>query len=152
MASMNAADMESMLGAILSEGESYECSCWAIFNCNSPSRIILAQASDLPDSKPNMMPLGNAYAYVGLTEEHLNLVVVNQYRVTQIIDRFSIPLSAITRVEIRNGIIMGKILIVSVGQGKLQLELTSFASGNRDAEQKAAVAYLTKELVKLNRR
>lgn len=152
MASMNAHDMETMLGEIRAEDERYKCMLWAIFTCNSPSRILLAQASDLPDSKPNMMPLGNTYAYVGLTEKHINLVVVNAYRTSQVLDRFSIPLTAVTRTEARNGLIMGKNLIVSVGDAKFQLELTPFAAGGRDEEQKAAVDKLTKEMVKLNMR
>ena len=94
----------------------------------------------------------NTYAYVGLTEAHLNIVVVNSYNVRQVMDRFSIPLTAITRVEARNGLIMGKVLIVNAGDAKIQLEMSSFASGNRDEEQQAARSQLIKRLVELNRR
>ena len=152
MASMNQHDMEALLGEILAEGESYSCMLWAIFATNSTSRILLSRISDLPDAKPNMMPLSNTYAYVGLTEAHLNIVVVNSYNVRQVMDRFSIPLTAITRVEARNGLIMGKVLIVNAGDAKLQLEMSSFASGNRDEEQQAARSQLIKRLVELNRR
>ena len=152
MASMNAHDMESMLGEILADGESYTCMLWSIISLNSKTRIILAQTSDLPDSKPNMMPLTNVYAYVGLTEKHLNLVVVNAYKISQVMDRFSIPLSAITRVEAKNGLIIGKTLDVRVGEARIVLEMSQFASGDRDDEQKAARAKLIAKMVELNRR
>ena len=138
MASMNQQDMETLLGEMLAEGEEYACCLWSIFATNSKSRILLAQMSDLPDAKPNMMPLNNTYAYVGLTEGHLNLVVVNSYNVRQVMDRFSIPLSKITRVEARSGLVFGKVLVVNAGEAKLQLEISSFASNNRDEEQQAA--------------
>ena len=152
MATMNVRDMESMLGEILAEGESYTCMLWSIFSLNSKSRIILAQISDLPDSKPNMMPLSNVYAYVGLTQAHLNLVVVNAYKISQVMDRYSIPLSAITRVEAKNGLIIGKTLRIDAGEAKMLLEMSSFAAGNRDDEQKAARAKLISKMVELNRR
>ena len=84
MASMNQHDMEALLGEVCAEGETYSCMLWAIFATNSTSRIMLAKISDLPDAKPNMMPLSNTYAYVGLTEAHLNIVVVNSYNVRQV--------------------------------------------------------------------
>ena len=153
MASMNQHDMEALLGEILAEGESYTCMLWSIFTANSRGRICLAQTSDLLHyGHINMMPLSNTYAYVGLTGAHLNLVVVNSFNPRQIIDRFSVPFSAITRVEVRNGLIMGKVLIVNAGDAKIQLEMSSFASGNRDEEQQAARSQLIKRLVELNRR
>lgn len=153
MASMNQHDMEALLGEILAEGESYTCMLWSIFTANSRGRICLAQTSDLLHyGHINMMPLSNTYAYVGLTGAHLNLVVVNSFNPRQIIDRFSVPFSAITRVEVRNGLIMGKVIVVNVGEGKFCLELTPFASGNRDEEQQAARSQLIKRLVELNRR
>lgn len=152
MASMNQRDMETMLDGILAEGECYSCMLWSIFAANSKSRIILAELSDLSGSKPNMMPLAHTYAYVGLTARHLNLVVVNSYRTSQIMDRFSIPLSAITRVEARNGLIIGKVLIVEMGDARIRFELSSFAVENRDEAQKAARGKLINRLVGLNTR
>ncbi|HQE69845.1 MAG TPA: hypothetical protein PK071_01840 [Atopobiaceae bacterium] len=152
MASMNQRAMEVMLGEILAEGEGYSCMLWSIFAANSASRIILAELSDLPDSKPNMMPLVNTYAYVGLTAKHLNLVVVNSYKPSQIMDRFSIPLSSITRVEAKDGLIIGKVLIVEMGDARIRFELSPFAAENRDEQQKAARSKLINRLVALNAR
>lgn len=152
MASMNVRDMEAMLGDILAEGEEYSCCLWSLFACNSKTRIILSQVSDLPDSKPNMMPLNNTYAYVGLTDYHLNLVVVNAYKTNQIMDRFSIPLTKITRVEAKNGFIIGKSVLINVGEAKFQLDISSFASEHRDEQQQAARSMLIRKLVELNRR
>ncbi len=152
MASMNQQDMEKMLGEILAEGEEYDCCLWSIFATNSKSRILLSRISDLPDSKPNMMPLSNTYAYVGITAAHLNIVVVNSFNTRQVMDRFSIPLAEITRVEARAGLVLGKVVLVNVGEARIQLEMSSFASGNRDEEQQAAREKIIKRLVQLNRR
>lgn len=152
MASMNRRDMETMLGGILAEGERYSCMLWSIFAANSKSRVLLAELSDLPGSKPNMMPLAHTYAYAGLTARHLNLVVVNSYKPSQIMDRFSIPLSAITRVEAKNGLVIGRVLIVEMGDARIRLDLSPFAAEHRDEQQKAAGSKLIKRLVELNTR
>ena len=43
--------------------------------------------------------LSNAYCYIGVTEQHLNFVVVDSVNVRNIKNRISIPMECITKAE-----------------------------------------------------
>ena len=63
--------------------------------------------------------LSNAYCYLGVTEQHLNMVIVNSVNVSKIENRLSLPLSSITKAEVKGGILPGrKVVMLHFGKEK----------------------------------
>lgn len=151
MASMNASDMHRLLEELLGEGEEYEAQAWASVVMTGPAYYAISGVSVAPGTTPSMMPLSNAYCYVGLTSAHLNLVIVNAFRVHEVMNVLSIPLEKIGDVR-QGGMLSGKTLRVAVGTSKMQLEFTDFTADKNDRAQAADVARIMRELATLRYR
>ena len=104
MLTMNEKDKNEMLEAILNENESYQCKLWAVIMAGADTYALIGGLSTLTGGAAAALgALSNTYCYMGVTEQHLNMVIVNSVNVSKIENRLSLPLSSITKVEVRAG-------------------------------------------------
>ena len=75
--------------------------------------------------------LSNVYCYLGVTEQHLNMVIVNSVNVSKIENRLSLPLSSITKAEVKGGLLPGrKVVMLHFGKEKMKISLMNNAIGS----------------------
>ena len=100
MLTMNEKDKNEMLEAILNENEAYQCKLWAVIMAGADTYALIGGLSTLTGGAAAALgALSNAYCYLGVTEQHLNMVIVNSVNVSKIENRLSLPLSSITKAE-----------------------------------------------------
>lgn len=103
MLTMNEKDKNEMLEAILKENEAYQCKLWAVIMAGADTYALIGGLSTLTGGAAAALgALSNAYCYLGVTEKHLNMVIVNSVNVSKIENRLSLPLSSITKAEGRS--------------------------------------------------
>ena len=94
MLTMNEKDKNEMLEAILNESEAYQCKLWAVIMAGADTYALIGGLSTLTGGAAAALgALSNAYCYLGVTEKHLNMVIVNSVNVSKIENRLSLPLS-----------------------------------------------------------
>ena len=102
MLTMNEKDKNEMLEAILKENEAYQCKLWAVIMAGADTYALIGGLSTLTGGAAAALgALSNAYCYLGVTEKHLNMVIVNSVNVSKIENRLSLPLSSITKAEVK---------------------------------------------------
>ena len=95
MLTMNEKDKNEMLEAILKENEAYQCKLWAVIMAGADTYALIGGLSTLTGGAAAALgALSNAYCYLGVTEKHLNMVIVNSVNVSKIENRLSLPLSS----------------------------------------------------------
>ena len=78
-------DKNEMLEAILNENESYQCKLWAVIMAGADTYALIGGLSTLTGGAAAALgALSNAYCYLGVTEQHLNMVIVNSVNVSKI--------------------------------------------------------------------
>ena len=123
MITMNEKDKNEMLDSILNEKEEYLCKLWGVL---------------MADSKT--YAASNAYCYIGVTEQHLNFVVVDSVNVRNIKNRISIPMECITKAEVKGGLLPGrKVVTVYFEKNKFKISLMNNAIGSDIQGQKENV-------------
>ena len=81
MLTMNEKDKNEMLEAILNENEAYQCKLWAVIMAGADTYALIGGLSTLTGGAAAALgALSNAYCYLGVTEQHLNMVIVNSGR------------------------------------------------------------------------
>ena len=94
--------------------------------------------------------LSNAYCYLGVTEKHLNMVIVNSVNVSKIENRLSLPLSSITKAEVKGGLLPGrKVVMLHFGKEKMKISLMNNAIGSDIQGQKENVEMFCQIVSKL---
>ena len=94
--------------------------------------------------------LSNAYCYMGVTEKHLNMVIVNSVNVSKIENRLSLPLSSITKAEVKGGLLPGrKVVMLHFGKEKMKISLMNNAIGSDIQRQKENVEMFCQIVSKL---
>jgi|GEM_PF-2680456 len=151
MASMNSDDMHRLLGELLVDGEEYEAQVWASVIMAGPSYYAISRLSCAERTEPSMMPLTSAYSYVGLTRNHLNLAIINAFRVHEVMNVLSIPLDQISSVR-QGGMLAGKMLQISCGKSKMQLEFSDFTAESNERAQADDVSRIMRGLMTLGYR
>ena len=97
-----------------------------------------------------MGALSNVYCYLGVTEQHLNMVIVNSVNVSKIENRFSLPLSSITKAEVKGGLLPGrKVVMLHFGKEKMKISLMNNAIGSDIQRQKENVEMFCQIVSKL---
>lgn len=97
-----------------------------------------------------MGALSNAYCYLGVTEKHLNMVIVNSVNVSKIENRLSLPLSSITKAEVKGGLLPGrKVVMLHFGKEKMKISLMNNAIGSDIQGQKENVEMFCQIVSKL---
>ena len=85
MLTMNEKDKNEMLEAILKENEAYQCKLWAVIMAGADTYALIGGLSTLTGGAAAALgALSNAYCYLGVTEKHLNMVIVNSVNVSKI--------------------------------------------------------------------
>ena len=135
MLTMNEKDKNEMLEAILKENEAYQCKLWA---------VIMAGAD-------TYAPIGGLSTLTGgITEKHLNMVIVNSVNVSKIENRLSLPLSSITKAEVKGGLLPGrKVVMLHFGKEKMKISLMNNAIGSDIQGQKENVEMFCQIVSKL---
>ena len=88
MLTMNEKDKNEMLEAILNENEAYQCKLWAVIMAGADTYALIGGLSTLTGGAAAALgALSNAYCYLGVTEQHLNMVIVNSVNVSKIENR-----------------------------------------------------------------
>ena len=118
MLTMNEKDKNEMLEAILKENEAYQCKLWAVIMAGADTYALIGGLSTLTGGAA--AALSNAYCYLGVTEKHLNMVIVNSVNVSKIENRLSLPLSSITKAEVKGGLLPGRKVVKLSKNQKLE--------------------------------
>ena len=94
--------------------------------------------------------LSNVYCYLGVTEQHLNMVIVNSVNVSKIENPLSLPLSSITKAEVKGGLLPGrKVVMLHFGKEKMKISLMNNAIGSDIQRQKENVEMFCQIVSKL---
>ena len=105
MITMNEKDKNEMLGSILNEKEEYLCKLRGVLMADSKTYAAIGGLSAIVGGGAAALgALSNAYCYIGVTEQHLNFVVVDSVNVRNIKNRISIPMECITKAEVKGGL------------------------------------------------
>ena len=130
MITMNEKDKNEMLDSILNEKEEYLCKLWGVLMADSKTYAAIGGLSAI---------VGGG-AYIGVTEQHLNFVVVDSVDVRNIKNRISIPMECITKAEVKGGLLPGrKVVTVYFEKNKLKISLMNNAIGSDIQGQKENV-------------
>lgn len=151
MLTMNEKDKNEMLEAILNENESYQCKLWAVIMAGADTYALIGGLSTLTGGAAAALgALSNAYCYLGVTEQHLNMVIVNSVNVSKIENRLSLPLSSITKAEVKGGLLPGrKVVMLHFGKEKMKISLMNNAIGSDIQGQKENVEMFCQIVSKL---
>lgn len=153
MLTMNEKDKNEMLEAILNENEAYQCKLWAVIMAGADTYALIGGLSTLTGGGGAAAALGalsNAYCYLGVTEQHLNMVIVNSVNVSKIENRLSLPLSSITKAEVKGGLLPGrKVVMLHFGKEKMKISLMNNAIGSDIQGQKENVEMFCQIVSKL---
>ena len=166
MLTMNEKDKNEMLEAILNENESYQCKLWAVIMAGADTYALIGGLSTLTGADTYALigglstltggaaaalgALSNAYCYLGVTEQHLNMVIVNSVNVSKIENRLSLPLSSITKTEVKGGLLPGrKVVMLHFGKEKMKISLMNNAIGSDIQGQKENVEMFCQIVSKL---
>ena len=141
MITMNEKDKNEMLEAILNEQEAYLCKLWGVLMADAKTYATIGGLSAIVGGAASALgSLSNAYCYIGITEQHLNFVVVDSVNVRNIKNRISIPIERITKAEVKGGLLPGrKVVMVYFGKEKLKIPLMNNAIGSDIQGQKENV-------------
>ena len=141
MLTMNEKDKNEMLEAILNENEAYQCKLWAVIMAGADTYALIGGLSTLTGGAAAALgALSNAYCYLGVTEQHLNMVIVNSVNVSKIENRLSLPLSSITKAEV---------VMLHFGKEKMKISLMNNAIGSDIQGQKENVEMFCQIVSKL---
>jgi len=144
MLTMNEKDKNEMLEAILKESEAYQCKLWAVIMAGADTYALTGGAAAA------LGALSNAYCYLGITEKHLNMVIVNSVNVSKIENRLSLPLNSITKAEVKGGLLPGrKVVMLHFGKEKMKISLMNNAIGSDIQGQKENVEMFCQIVSKL---
>lgn len=151
MLTMNEKDKHEMLEAILDENESYQCKLWAVIMAGADTYALIGGLSTLTKGAAAALgALSNVYCYMGLTEKHLNIVIVNSIDVSSIENRLSLPLSSITKAKVKGGLLPGrKVAMLYYGKDKMKISLMNHAIGSDIQNQKENVEKFCQVVSKL---
>ena len=141
MITMNEKDKNEMLDSILNEKEEYLCKLWGVLMADSKTYSAIGGLSAIVGGGAAALgALSNAYCYIGVTEQHLNFVVVDSVNVRNIKNRISIPMECITKAEVKGGFLPGrKVVMLYFGKDKLKISLMNNAIGSDIQGQKENV-------------
>ncbi|MDD3361673.1 MAG: hypothetical protein PHW34_08380 [Hespellia sp.] len=145
---MNEKDKNHMLNTLLTEQESYKATIWGTIMADAKDYMKWGTASLVIGSGAAMGgALSNAYCYVGITNKHLNFVVVDSFDVTKEKQKFSIFLEDISKVKVKNGFVPGrKVIYLYNGKKKIKLALMSHAMGAKLEGQAEGVKVVCESL------
>ena len=105
----NEKDENEMWDAILNEKGEYLCKLWGVLMADSKTYAAIGGLSAIVGGGAAALgALSNAYCYIGVTEQHLNFVVVDSVNVRNIKNRISIPMECITKAEVKGGLLPGR--------------------------------------------
>lgn len=138
---MNEKDKNEMLGAILAEGETYQCKLWGTIMADAKTYAAIGGISLIAGSGAAALgALSNAYCYLGMTENNINFVIVDSVNVSKIKNSISIPKSSITKAEVKGGLLPGrKVVLLHFGKTKMKISLMNNAIGSDIQNQKENV-------------
>lgn len=141
MTTMNEKDKNEMLDSILNEKEVYLCKLWGVLMADAKTYAAIGGLSAIVGGGAAALgALSNAYCYIGVTEQHLNFVVVDPVNVRNIKNRISIPMECITKAEVKGGFLPGrKVVMVYLGKDKLKISLMNNTMGSDIQGQKENV-------------
>ena len=151
MLTMNEKDKNEKLEAILNESEAYQCKLWAVIMAGADTYALIGGLSTLTGGAAAALgALSNAYCYMGITEKHLNMVIVNSVNVSKIENRLSLPLNSITKAEVKGGLLPGrKVVMLHFGKEKMKISLMNNAIGSDIQGQKENVEMFCQIVSKL---
>ena len=136
MLTMNEKDKNEMLEAILNESEAYQCKLWAVIMAGADTYALIGGLSTLTGGAAAALgALSNAYCYMGITEKHLNMVIVNSVNVSKIENRLSLP--------------GRKVVMLHFGKEKMKISLMNNAIGSDIQGQKENVEMFCQIVSKL---
>ncbi|MEF9917396.1 MAG: hypothetical protein RR746_08570 [Lachnospiraceae bacterium] len=147
---MNEKDKNDMLNTLLTEQESYKVTIWGTIMADAKDYMKWGTASLVIGSGAAAIggALSNAYCYIGITNKHLNFVVVESFDVTKEKQKFSISLAEISKVKLKNGFVPGrKVICLYNGNKKIKLALMSHAMGSKLEGQAEGVKIICESLM-----
>ena len=139
---MNEQDRNLMLDALLTEGESYQAKIWAVLMADTATVAGLVGFSHFVTGNSGFAgALGaftNQYCYVGLTEQSINIAVIETMDVSQVKAQFKIPRTAIQNVKVKGSFIPGRktVHLSLEGKKKFSISVMSSAIGTDIKDQK----------------
>ena len=137
MTMMNESDKHRFLGEMLRSGEHYQAEVWGNVTADKKTQLMFS-------SMPVNSILMESYCYVGMTEENINIVVVNTQKPDRILGRLRLPIDKISSVSIKGSLIPGKKTMDLLVDGRaIRLKLSSGTIGTDLQGQKEGVRMIT---------
>ena len=93
MTAMNEQDKHAFLNEMRRGGEIYQAEVWGTVTADRKTQAMFS-------SLPSRMALADVYAYIGMSEENINIVAVNTQKPDVILGRMRLPFEKITSAEI----------------------------------------------------
>lgn len=126
----------------------YQCKIWATIMANND--VLMEYALKYGASAGSAGALTNEYCYIGLNEDRLDIVVLNNFSAKKEYE-FSIQLNDITKIKIKKSIIPSRrVLILYLNDNKeIKISIMNNAIGTNIKNQKENVNILIEKLKKL---
>ena len=136
MQKMNEQDMDYMLGNMAIENEKYTAKVWAV-------------VMSMNNSKQSA--LNNKYCYLGLTQNTINIVMINSFNIKSIENQITVPLNTITKVKVKKSFIpQRRIVIIETDSYKMKISVMLNSIGADLPKQKDYAELLFERLLNIN--
>ncbi len=133
---MNEQDMDYMLANMAMENEKYIAKVWAV-------------VMRMNSSKESA--LNNKYCYLGLTQNAINIVMINSFNVKSIENQIIVPINTITKVTVKKSFIpKRRIIIVEADSYKMKISVMLNSIGADLPKQKEHAELLFEKLLNIN--
>lgn len=140
MSSMNEQDKHAFLNEMRRGGEIYQAEVWGTVTADKKTQAMFS-------TLPSKMALADVYAYIGMSEENINIVAVNTQNPDVIIGRMRLPFAKITSAEIHAGLIPGRKTVELTVDGRaVRIRLNSNTLGTDLKNQKEGIRKITDRL------
>lgn len=137
MTMMNESDKHAFLREMLRSGEHYQAEVWGNITADKKTQLMFS-------SMPVNMMLAESYCYIGMTEENLNVVVVNTQQPDKILGRLRLPFDRITSASVKGSLIPGRKTVELIVDGRaVRLKLNPGTTGTDLQNQKEGIRKIT---------
>jgi len=140
MTAMNEQDKHAFLNEMRRGGEIYQAEVWGTVTADKKTQAMFS-------SLPSRMALADVYAYIGMSEENINIVAVNTQKPDVILGRMRLPFEKITSAEIHNSLIPGRKTVDLMVEGRaVRLRFTGSTIGTDLQNQKEGIRKIADRL------
>lgn len=142
---VSVASRDKMLAAMLKDGETYHGKVWMTIMASSGKLVAYSLLAG-----PAAGALSNVFGYLGVTDQHLNIVTIDSVNVEKETGNYSIALSDITSLKIKSGLFGRKVILLETADLKLKISITVNALMSDIKDQKENRELVLEKLASLN--